>query len=155
MNNAVGIADILKITKNNIICGLGSDGMSSGLQSDVRTANLIHKINTKDPRVFFSDSCQMLLNNNAKIANRFFQRKLGSLVEGNYADIVIVDYIPPTPLNKSTFFGHFLFGICESQINSTIVNGKILMHNKKIIGIDEKAILSKSREQSKDFWKRF
>lgn len=155
MNNAVGVANILKMLSKNILVGLGTDGMSPRMQDDVRVANYLHKLNCKDPRVFFCESCQLLLENNAKISSRFFSRKIGSLEEGNYADIIIVDYTAPTPLTENTFYGHFLFGICESPVNTTIVNGKVLMQNGKLINIDEEKIFAESRKQAQNFWDRF
>lgn len=155
MNNAVGVANVLKMLSKKIIVGLGTDGMSPGMQDDVRVANLLHKHNCKDPRVFFCESCQLLLENNAKIANRFFSRKLGELKEGAYADIILVDYLVPTPLEELTFFGHFLFGICEAQVNTTIINGKVLMKDGKLLHIDEEKVFVESQKQANDFWKRF
>ena len=155
MNNAVGAANVLKMLGRKITVGLGTDGMSPGMQDDVRVANILHKHNCKDPRVFFCESCQLLLENNAKIADRFFSKKLGELKEGAYGDIILVDYLPPTPLNESTFFGHFLFGICEAQVNTTIINGKVLMKDGKLLHIDEEKIFAESRKQAKAFWKRF
>lgn len=155
MNNAVGVADVIKMLGRKITVGLGTDGMTSGMQDDVRVANILHKHNCKDPRVFFCESCSLLLENNAKIADRFFSRKLGVLMEGAYADIILIDYLAPTPLNESTFFGHFLFGICEAAVNTTIVNGKVLVKEGKLLHIDEEKIFAESRKQADNFWKRF
>ena len=155
MNNAVGVANIPKMLNKGILVGLGTDGMTPGMQDDVRTANILHKLSNSDPRVFFSESCQLLLENNAKIANRFFQDKIGTLEENALADIIILDYDPPTPLNESTFLGHFLFGICEAHVATTIINGKIVMKDGNILTLDEKEINFESRKQAEDFWKRF
>ena len=155
MNNAVGVAPVLDMLNKGITVGLGTDGMSPGGLDDVRVANILHKLNSNDPRVFFAESCQLLLENNSKIASRYFSKKIGVLEKGSFADIIVVNYDPPTPLNENTFLGHFLFGICEASVDSTIVNGKILMKNGNILELDEAAINAKSREQSADFWKRF
>jgi len=155
MNNAVGVADVLRMIEKNILVGIGTDGMTPSMMDDVRVANIVHKLVKKDPRVFFCESCQLLLENNAKIANRFYKRNIGTIAEGNYADIILVDYIPPTPFNESTFLGHFLFGICEATVDTTIINGKILMKNRQLVNLDEEKIMSESRKQAADFWKRF
>lgn len=155
MNNAVGVANVLKMLDKKITIGLGTDGMSSGMQDDVKVANLLHKHNCKDPRIFFRESCSLLLENNAKIANRFFTKKLGELKEDTYADIILIDYLAPTPLNESTFSGHFLFGICEAPVDTTIINGKVIMKERKLLNIDEEKIFAESRNQAENFWKRF
>ena len=155
MNNAVGVANILEMLKKGILVGLGTDGMTPSMLDDVRVANVLHKLVNKDPRVFFVESCQLLLENNAKIANRFFSNKIGVLEENAQADIIIMDYDPPTPLNESTFLGHFLFGICEANVDTTIINGKVLMKDGKLLNIDEAAVNAASRKQAEDFWRRF
>ncbi|HJO93713.1 MAG TPA: putative aminohydrolase SsnA [Victivallales bacterium] len=155
MNNAVGVADVLKMMEKNILVGIGTDGMSPRMVDDVRVANIVHKLVKKDPSIFFCESCQLLLENNSKIASRFFKHNVGVLEENSYADIILVDYIPPTPLNESTLFGHFLFGICEANIDSTIINGKILMKDGSLLNLDEEKIMAESRVQAADFWKRF
>ena len=155
MNNAVGVANVLKMLNKKILVGLGTDGMSPRMQDDVRVANYLHKLNCKDPRVFFCESCQLLLENNSKISSRYFSKKIGTLEEGSYADIILVDYIAPTPLSENTFFGHFLFGICEAGVDTTIVNGNVLMKDRKLLHLDEEKIFAESRKQAQNFWDRF
>lgn len=155
MNNAVGVAPVLEMLGKGIPVGLGTDGMTSNMRDEVRVANILHKLARKDPRVFFVESCQLLLENNAKIAGRFFKRPLGALKKGASADIIIVDYDPPTPLNGDTLLGHFIFGICGAKVDTTIIDGKVLMRAGKLTGLDEKKIAARSRELAKSFWKRF
>jgi len=155
MNNAVGVAPVLDMMNKGITVGLGTDGMSPGVLDDVRVANILHKLHNKDPRVFFVESCKLLLENNSKIASKQFSKQIGVLSKGSFADIIVVDYDPPTPFNENTFLGHFLFGICEAKVDSTIINGKVLMKNGHLLQIDEAAVNAKSREQATDFWKRF
>ena len=155
MNNAVGVANVPEMLKKGILVGLGTDGMTPSMLDDVRVANILHKLANHDPRVFFVESCKLLLENNSKIASRFFSRKLGVLEENAFADIIVMDYDPPTPLDESTFLGHFLFGICEADVVTTMVNGKILMKDGIFLDIDESAINAASRKQAADFWKRF
>jgi cytosine/adenosine deaminase-related metal-dependent hydrolase len=155
MNNAVGVAPVIEMLKKKMLVGLGTDGMTSNMRDEVRVANILHKFAKKDPRVFFVESCQLLLENNAKIASRFFKRQVGVLKKGAYADIIVLDYEPPTPLTSDTFLGHFLFGLCGSKVDTTIVNGKVLMKGGRLIGLDEKKITARSRKLARSFWKRF
>ncbi len=155
MNNAVGVADVLKYMAKGILVGLGTDGMTPCMVDDVRVANILHKLNKKDPRVFFCESCKLLLENNAEIASRHFKKGVGVIEEGKLADVIVVDYNPPTPLTENTFYGHFLFGICEAVVDTTIINGKVVMKNREFTALDESKILAESRVQAADFWKRF
>jgi len=155
MNNAVGVAPVLQMLKKGITVGLGTDGMTSNMRDEVRVANILHKLAMRDPRVFFVESCQLLLQNNPAIASLYFNRPLGVLRSGAYADIIILDYDPPTPLNEATFLGHFLFGLCGARVSTTVVDGKVLMRDGKLLTVDEKKIAARSRELARAFWKRF
>jgi cytosine/adenosine deaminase-related metal-dependent hydrolase len=154
MNNAVGCADVLQMMKKGIPVGLGTDGMSSDMLAQMRCAYLLHRHNQKDPRVAFCEAPAMLLENNAKIAANIFGKKLGKLEAGAPADMVILDYVPPTPLGQNNFLGHLIFGMVDATVDTVICNGKVLMREKKLVGINEERLCEKSRELSAKFWKR-
>lgn len=155
MNNAVGVAPVMQMLAKGVLVGLGTDGMTSNMRDEVRVANILHKLAARDPRVFFAESCRLLLENNAKIAGRFFSRPVGVLAKGAHADIILLDYDPPTPLDGSNFLGHFLFGLCGARVRTTIAGGRILMRDGEILVVDEEKIAAKSRELAKAFWRRF
>ncbi len=161
MNNAVGCADVLTMLKKGITVGLGTDGMSSDMLSQMRCAYLIHRHNKKDPRVAFVEAPTMLLENNSKISEQMFAPnkcsprtnvRLGKIEVGAVADLVVLDYTPPTPLTKDNFLGHLIFGMADATVDTVIVNGKTLMREKKLEGINEELICEKSRELAKKFW---
>ncbi|MEA1926928.1 MAG: putative aminohydrolase SsnA [Candidatus Auribacterota bacterium] len=155
MNNGVGVAPILEMMEKGIEVGLGTDAMTSNMCKEVQLANILQHLEKRDPRVAFMESCQMLLDNNPLIASRLFGQELGVLKPGAAGDVIVMDYLPPTPMNGDNFLGHFLFGICECPVNVTVVNGKVLMKDKELIGIDEEAIAARSRELAAEFLKRF
>jgi cytosine/adenosine deaminase-related metal-dependent hydrolase len=155
MNNAVGVAPVPAMLARGILVGLGTDGMTTDMRDEVRVANLVHKLAAKDPRVFFAESCRLLLQHNAMIASRLLQKPVGVLEPGACADVVVVDYDPPTPLTAHTFLGHFLFGLCGARVASTIVNGRVLMRDGRLVGIDPARIGARARKQAAAFWKRF
>ncbi len=155
MNNAVGVAPVRSMLSKGVLVGLGTDGMTANMRDEVRVANILHKLAARDPRVFFVESCQLLLNHNARIANRFFPRPVGELRKGACGDLILLDYDPPTPLDESTFLGHFLFGLCGARVRTTVVNGRVLMRDGEILVADEEKIAARSRELAKAFWRRF
>ncbi|MFH1038591.1 MAG: putative aminohydrolase SsnA [PVC group bacterium] len=155
MNNAVGVAPILEMTGKGIEVGLGTDAMTSNMCKEVQVANILQHLSKMDPRVAFCESCQLLLQNNPRIASRLFGAEVGVLKPGAAGDVIVVDYLPPTPMSESNFLGHFLFGICETSVITTVVNGKVLMEDRELIGIDEEKICARSRELAAEFLKRF
>ena len=79
---------------------------------------------------------------------------LGELAAGCAADLIVVDYIPPTPLGSDNFLGHLIFGMVDATVDTTIASGKVLMEGKKITALDEQAIAAKSRELAPQMWAR-
>jgi putative selenium metabolism protein SsnA len=154
MNNAVGVANVLAMMAKGILVGLGTDGMASDMPAQMRCAYLLHRLENRDPRVAFCEAPRLLLWNNAAIAARFFPMRLGAIEKGAAADFAIVDYIPPTTLEAGNFLGHFIFGMVDAVVDTTIVAGKILMQNKQILSLDEEEIAARSRKLAAKVWSR-
>ena len=155
MNNAVGCADVLGMMQKGIEVGLGTDGMSSDMLAQMRCAYLLHRHARGDPRVAFLEAPTMLLNNNPKIMRRVTGWTVGEITKGALADIILIDYHPPTSFEANNFFGHLIFGLVDATVDTTVCNGKILMRDKRLIGIDEETIAQKAVELASELWKRF
>jgi putative selenium metabolism protein SsnA len=154
MNNAVGVTPLLKLLQKGVLVGLGTDGMGSDMLAQMRCAYLLHRLANRDPRVAFMEAPQLLLQNNAAIAQRQLGLKLGEIAEGRPADLAILDYQPPTPLNEANFLGHLIFGLVDACVDTTVCKGQILMKGKQILSMDEERIASCSRELAPKMWKR-
>jgi putative selenium metabolism protein SsnA len=154
MNNAVGVTPLLKLLKKGVLVGLGSDGMGSDMLAQMRCAYLLHRLANHDPRVAFIEAPQLLLQNNASIAERQFGLRLGEIAEGRQADLAIIDYQPPTPLSEANFLGHLIFGLVDATVDTTVCKGKILMKGKQILTMDEERLAARSRELAPKMWKR-
>jgi putative selenium metabolism protein SsnA len=156
MNNAVGIADIIKMQGKGILTGLGTDAMTVKMLEELRVALWAQHLRSNNPSAGFMEAASTLLFNNAKIAGRIWNIPLGKLEEGSAGDVVLIDYYPPTPLDENTFLGHIIFGISQSIVDTTIVNGKVLMKDKKLcLDIDEERASAKSLELATSLWNRF
>jgi cytosine/adenosine deaminase-related metal-dependent hydrolase len=154
MNNAVGVTKLLKLLEKGVLVGLGTDGMSSDMLSQMRCAYLLHRLDNRDPRVAFLEAPQLLLGNNAEIAERQFGLRLGAIYQGGPADLAILDYRPPTPLDEDNFLGHLIFGLVDATVDTTVCRGNILMRYKQVLALDEERIAARSRELAPKMWKR-
>lgn len=154
MNNAVGVTKVLKLLGKGILAGLGTDGMNSDMLTQMRCAYLLHRLDNRDPRVAFMEAPQLLLQNNADIVERQFGIRVGELAEGRPADLAILDYIPPTPMDENNFLGHLIFGMVDATVDTTVCRGQILMKNKQILTMDEERLAARSRELAPQMWKR-
>ena len=155
LNNAVGIADIVSMVKRNVLVGLGTDAMTTNMLEEVRSAVWAQHHLAQNPSVGFGEVVSALLYNNPKIAERSFGLPLGELREGCPGDVVVIDYDPPTPLDAGNTFGHIVFGMSQSAVDTTIVGGRVLMENKRLtLDLDEPRINARARELAAKLWKR-
>jgi len=154
MGNAVGVTPVLKMMSKGVQVGLGTDGYTSDMFESGKVANVLQKHAAADPSVAWGEVPQMLYGNNPEIASKLFGGKFGELVEGAWADVIVVDYVPPTPLDSNNWSGHLLFGVSGRSVETTVINGRVRMLDRKLIHIDEVAIGERSRELAQGIWNR-
>lgn len=154
MNNAVGVPRVLEMIRRGVLVGLGTDGMASAMIASARAAYLLQRDALGDPRVGFVEACDMLLKNNRAICERQFPEKRGMLAPGCLADVIVVDYEPPTPMTPQTFCGHLLFGLNYARVDTTVCRGRVLMEGGKLTGLDEKELCAKGAERAEKLWRR-
>jgi cytosine/adenosine deaminase-related metal-dependent hydrolase len=157
MNNAVGVADVPAMLRGGINVGLGNDGFSNDMFTEMKTAYLVHKLHRADPRAMGGyDVMQLAYANNARLARIFWPAApLGELTEGAYADLIFVDYHPFTALSAGNLPWHILFGISGSAVTTTIVGGRVLMRDRRLLTLDEATIAARARELSAEVWRRY
>lgn len=149
MGNAVGCPAVLTMFEKGITLGLGTDGYTNDMLESYKVANILHKHNTCNPNVAWGEIPTMLFQGNVTIANRYFKQPLGVLKAGAAADVIVTDYNPLTPMTADNINSHTLFGMNGRSVITTVCNGKVLMKDRQLTGIDEAAVLAKSREQAK------
>jgi putative selenium metabolism protein SsnA len=154
MNNAVGFMDLAKASQKGVLVGLGTDAMTGNMLEELRSAIWAQKLLHKNPSAGFSDAVTLLIRNNQEIANRYFH-KVGRLQEGWMADLIFLDYSPPTEMNEENFPSHLAFGLSQAAVDTTIVGGKILMRNRQFPSLDEEMISRRARRLSSALWSRF
>jgi putative selenium metabolism protein SsnA len=156
MNNAVGVSPVEEMLGKGIKVCLGNDGFSNAMWDEWKTAYLVHKLHQGNPRSMSAYTViDMAVYNNAALANDLFPLEIGIIKPGAAADLMFVDYAPPTPLTEGNLPWHILFGFRESMVTSTIVGGKVLMKDRQLLTLDEKEIAAKSRELAAKVWMRY
>lgn len=135
-----------------ILTGLGTDGYTHDMLESYKAANLLHKHFLGDPNAAWSEVPQMLFENNPKIAMRYFPVPLGVIKPGAAADVIVTDYIPPTPMDETNLNGHILFGMNGRSVVTTICNGRVLMRDRRLTMVDEEAVKAKIREGARRLW---
>mgnify|MGYP001821228645 CR=1 FL=1 len=154
MNNGLRVAPILDFLKHDVTVGVGTDGMSPHMISQARAMYLHQRTRQRDPGIAFAEACGILLESNRGIANRLFNESRGSLAAGQLADIMIPEYVPFTPLNADTFYGHLLFGLGFANVRTTIARGRVILDEGQLLHLDEEAIRARCVERATRIWSR-
>ncbi len=154
MLNAVGVAPVPRMLKEGILVGLGNDGYIFDGFENIRAAYLIHKVNTRDPRVITPR--QVLEMATIKGAELYgMGDKLGSIEKGKWADLIILDTSrAPTPVNTTTVLGHLVNTFSGSDVETVIIGGKIVMKERKMQTIAEDYVTTVSRRAAAKLWTR-
>ncbi|MBQ3654805.1 MAG: amidohydrolase family protein, partial [Synergistaceae bacterium] len=153
MGNACGCPPTMELVHRGIVTGLGTDGYTHDMIESWKVANILHKHHLCNPNAAWSEVPEMLFRHNAAIANRYFRRKLGVLEKGAAADVIVMEYCAPTPLNAGNINGHILFGMNGRSVVTTVANGKVLMKDRELQGLDEQEITAHIREGAEELWK--
>src|SRR5215471_17156185 len=161
MNNAVGRMPVEEMVRAGVNVGLGNDGFSMNMMQEMKAAYLLHKLALADPRVMPGDLVLKLASqHNARIMEAVFSPfcnnfpPVGELSIGAAADLVLLDYLPPTPLSSGNFPWHLIFGMDGHHVNSTMVAGRWLMRNRQLLTIDEARVHARAKELSQALWNR-
>lgn len=152
MGNACGCPPTMEIFRRGVLTGLGTDGYTHDMFESYKVANILHKHHLCDPGAAWAEVPAMLFENNAKIAGRYFGTPLGVLREGAAADVIVVEYDPPTALHSGNINGHLLFGVNGSRVVTTMCNGKLLMRDRALLVADEAEAMAKCRAGAAKLW---
>ncbi len=156
LNNAVGIADVLALTRRGVPVGLGTDAMTVAMLEELRVGLWAQHLRQNDPSCGFAELTGALFARNPELATRLWGFPVGTLVEGGAADVILVDYDPPTPLEDATVLGHLVFGLSQAVVDTTICGGRVLMEGKRLAPeLDEPRVAARSRELAQKLWERF
>lgn len=137
MNNSVGLPQFAKIPKSISLLA-GTDGMHANLARSMKQLYLV-----------FKDQ-KMSGDNAAALIKKIYFDQIGfmkkyfsdysTLNQNDRADLIIWDYVPPTPISKENFWGHYIYGILEYPIHSVLQKGNFLMKDHQLVGVDENKI---------------
>jgi 5-methylthioadenosine/S-adenosylhomocysteine deaminase len=148
MKLSSGAAPVPAYLQTGVKLGLGTDGAASNNDLDMfeamRQAAFLHKLTTRDPRVVSAyTALQMATIGGAAVLGR--RTQLGSLEAGKLADLIIVgmNSARQTPMYDPV--SHLVYATHGDDVETTIVNGRVLMKDKKVLSLDEARVLADAR----------
>ncbi len=157
MNNGVGCFDLEGFLARGIVTGLGTDGLGANMLAELFTAGILQKHAAGDPlKGGFDQLTALLFVHNPTIARRLLGIDVGRIAIGGPADVVLLDYTPPTALDENTVLGHLLFGaaVHTVRVTDSFVAGRPVLRDGAFVDVDEEAVYAHAREQASALWRR-
>jgi 5-methylthioadenosine/S-adenosylhomocysteine deaminase len=148
MKLASGTAPVTAYVRTGVALGLGTDGAASNNDLDMfeamRTASLLHKLQTYDPRaVDAKTALQMATIGGARALG--MDRQIGSLERGKRADLIVVNASGARHTPMYDPISHLVYVTHGDDVRTVVVQGKVLMRDRKMLTLDEAAILAEAR----------
>jgi 5-methylthioadenosine/S-adenosylhomocysteine deaminase len=149
MKLASGVASISTMLKKGVVVGLGTDGCASNNNLDMfqemDTAAKLEKSARLDPTVMSARTVtRMATRNGAEILG--LNSLIGTVAVGKKADLCIVDMNKPhlTPMYDE--YSHLVYAVNGSDVDTVLINGQVVMHNRKLLTINEDEAMRRVRE---------
>jgi len=151
MKLASGIAPVPKLRARGVTVGLGTDGCASNnnldLLAEMDTAAKVQKVVSLDPTVMDARTvCKMATIEGARALG--LDHIIGSLETGKKADIIVVDTDRPhlTPMYNP--FSHLVYAAKGNDVIHSIINGRVVMKDRKLGTLDTEAVMRHAREKA-------
>jgi len=149
MKLASGVAPISSMLDHGIVVGLGTDGCASNNNLDMfqemDTAGKLEKVERLDPTIMSASTVtRMATCDGARVLG--MENFTGSIKSGMKADIILIDLNKPhlTPMYNP--YSHLVYAVNGSDVDTVIINGKIIMKNRQLLTINEAAVIEKVKE---------
>jgi 5-methylthioadenosine/S-adenosylhomocysteine deaminase len=148
MKLASGTADVTGMRAAGVRVGLGTDGAASNNDLDMfeamRQAALLHKLHTGDPRAIPARTAlEMGTIEGARALG--MEQEIGSLEAGKRADLIVVSQRSARQTPSYDPLSHLVYATGGGDVRTTIVNGRVLMRDRRVLTLDEPAVLRDAR----------
>jgi 5-methylthioadenosine/S-adenosylhomocysteine deaminase len=149
MKLASGVSPVPKMLKAGVRVGLGTDGPASNNDLDmfeeIDLALKLHKITTGDPAVLTArDGVEMATLGGARALH--LEKEIGSLEPGKRADLIVLAADSPSAQPLYEVYSHLAYSLKGSDVVTSVVNGRVLMEDRRMLTLDTAAISAKARE---------
>lgn len=147
-----GIAPVAEMMDQGIAVGLGTDGAGSATTVDmfaeIKAAAWLQKLDFGDPtKLPAGQALRMATRESAKLLN--IDREVGTLEVGKRADLILVDMNQPHLQPIHNVESLLAYSANGSDVDTTIVNGKVLMRHRQLLTVDEEEVLREASDRAK------
>jgi len=157
MKLGVGAAKVKDLTDLGVNVGLGTDGPASNNTLDMfetmKIATLLQKLVYLNPKILpVHEVLRMATVNGAKALG--LGKTIGSLEVGKKADIILIDPSKPHLKPLHNIYASVVYSAHGSDVDTVIVDGNIVMENRKVKTLDEQAVMERAEKTSLDLLAR-
>jgi 5-methylthioadenosine/S-adenosylhomocysteine deaminase len=154
---ASGVARVPEMHRRGIPVALATDGPGSNNNQDMvevlKTTCLLHKVSSLDAMILLPEDALWMACRGGAAA--FGQPDLiGSLEPGKKADVVLVDLNTPLAMPVHKPVSALVYNLAARDVDTVIVDGKVLMRGKRILCVDEDALLAEARDACGQLFRR-
>jgi 5-methylthioadenosine/S-adenosylhomocysteine deaminase len=147
MKLASGYSPIVEMQFAGLTIALGTDGAASNNNLDMfdemDSVAKFHKLIRNDPTVMEAKTViRMATSDAAQVIGQ--KKELGSLESGRTADLILIDLRSPQLTPMYNPYSHLVYSAGGSEVDSAVINGKLVMENRKILTIDEDEVLDRA-----------
>jgi 5-methylthioadenosine/S-adenosylhomocysteine deaminase len=148
MKLASGTADVTGLIRAGVTVALGTDGAASNNDLDMfeamRQAAFLAKLATGDPRALpAAAALRMATIDGARALG--LDREVGSLEPGKRADLIVVSMRAARQTPMYDPLSHLVYVTRGDDVETTIVNGRVLMRDRQVLSLDRAAVLREAR----------
>lgn len=148
-----GFAPIKGYKENGVIISLATDGVASNnnlsILDEMDMTSKVHKAINNDPTFLNAEEVvRMVTIDAAKIFNK--EDKIGSLEVGKKADIILLERNKLENMPMYNVYSHLVYTMHSESVQDVIINGKVLMQDRKLTGIDENELFDKAKYYQKE-----
>jgi 5-methylthioadenosine/S-adenosylhomocysteine deaminase len=143
-----GIAPVPKLLAAGVTVGLGTDGAASNNDLDMfgamRQAAFLHKVANRDPLAIPAEvALEMATIDGARALG--LDKKIGSLEVGKRADLIVVSMTGARQTPMYNPVSHLVYVCRGGDVTTTVVNGRVLMRDRRMRTLDERVVLADAR----------
>jgi putative selenium metabolism protein SsnA len=149
MNNGVGYAPVGAMGER--VC-LGTDGIDGDLFAEARSAYF--KARETSPEADPRWALDRVGAGAALVGSVFGEPAMGALEAGAPADLVILEYGAPTPLEAANLAAHFVFGMGAWHVRDVMIAGTWVVRDREHLAVDETELRARCREAAPKLWDR-
>jgi 5-methylthioadenosine/S-adenosylhomocysteine deaminase len=142
-----GVPPIPRLLDLGVTVGLGADGAASNNSQDMlealKVGALLPKVAARDPAIFTAaDALRVATSGGAAALGR---DDFGTLEVGKRADLFIFDPHHAKSIPVHDPISTLVYASGQANVRTTVVGGKVVLDDRRIVGVDEDAILREAQ----------